>query len=206
MKDQDFIRGIVVTADQQHSRRHPDEVPRALARLHDLDGFTLGWERTVGDEIQALATEPAAVMRAVTALVRLQGWQLGIGVGAVEAPLPDSTRAARGPAYVAAREAVDRAKTTPVAVAVSGDDTAELEAAVWLYVAVLGRRTPEGWEAADLLAEGQTQAEIAATLGISASAVSQRVARAAVDVADAGANLVVRLLGRALDQSVGASG
>src|SRR5688500_19628182 len=107
---------FVLTADQKRSTRHGDRVPEALAALADLavagstgaarendgSGVALPFERTVGDEIQGLLSTPAAAVRAVTALVRLGGWRMGLGIGAVDTPLPDSTRAASGPAFVAA--------------------------------------------------------------------------------------------------------
>jgi predicted transcriptional regulator len=45
---------------------------------------------------------------------------------------------------------------------------------------VLGRRTPRGWEVADLVAEGLSYDETAARLGISPSAVSQRAQAAGI--------------------------
>jgi FixJ family two-component response regulator len=51
------------------------------------------------------------------------------------------------------------------------------ESALLLYARLLRARTPEGWEVTDLLAAGASQKEAAAHLGISASAVSQRVRR-----------------------------
>lgn len=193
----------MVTADQQQSRRSDDDVPRALDALAGLPGFRLAWERTVGDEIQAFTEDPAAAVAAVEVLIRLDRWQIGLGLGPVEAPLPSSTRAARGVAYLDARSAVERAKRAPVPLAVAGPGAADVEAALWLYGAQLARRTAEGWQAADLLAEGLTQTEIAARLGVSPSAVSQRVARAGIEVSDAGRALIIRLLSSALaDQEV----
>ena len=202
VKAQGLIDGVVVTADQQRSRSRDDDVPRALAALSTLEGFAPGWERTVGDEIQAVTTEPRAAVRAVEQLVRLGGWQVGLGVGGIEVPLPASTREGRGQAFVDARDAVERAKSAPVPAAATGVGAEDIEAALWLYCAVLGRRTDEGWQAATLLADGLTQSQIADRLGVSASAVSQRVGRAAVEVTDAGAALLARLLDRALTENV----
>ena len=55
-----------------------------------------------------------------------------------------------------------------------------LETTLWLWAAVLGRRTSRGWEVADLAAEGLSYDEIARRLGISPSAVSQRAAAAGI--------------------------
>jgi hypothetical protein len=114
-------------------------------------------------------------------------WNVGIGVGTVETPLPDHARAGRGPAYLAAREAVTAAKTSPWhvrAVAARDSDDVErvraLESAVWLWAALLGRRTTRGWEVADLVDQGLTYDETAGRLGITQSAVSQRAAAAGI--------------------------
>lgn len=194
----------MLTADQRDSSRSEDAVPEALEALAAIDGFTLAWERTAGDEIQALTTSPSAAVQAVSVLVRLGTWRVGLGVGSVQLPLPDSTRAARGTAYVRARDAVDRARRSPVPVAIEGTTASDAEDALWLLVTVLDRRTPEGWRVADLLDEGRTQYEVAAILAISQSAVSQRAARAAVEQVRRGAALVERELQTALGKmSVG---
>ncbi len=202
---------FVLVADQVASRAAPDRVPAALEALAGVP-LTLAFERTAGDEIQALASEPAAVVEAVARLTRLDGWRLGIGAGPVETPLPDSTRAARGAAYLAARTAIAAARRAPTALALAvgdavsddryGDFTAlarDAEAALWLFRSVLGRRSEEGWELMDLLDRGITSAEASARLGISPSAVSQRLSRSAREEGSRGAELCVRLLGRLRD-------
>ena len=90
---------FVLTADQKRStQRMATGCPRRCrtgrprgpptpAREGRL-GLALPFERTVGDEIQGLLSTPAAAVRAVTELVRLGGWRMGIGVGAVEQPPP----------------------------------------------------------------------------------------------------------------------
>src|SRR6185312_9481186 len=97
-------------------------------------------------------------------------------------PLPRSARAGRGEAYVAARRAVEAAKSAPSGVAVAvGPDTGaaeraeQAESAAWLLAALLGRRTREGWEVVDLVAAGANGVEAAAKLGISPQAVSSRL-------------------------------
>src|SRR5690606_39564507 len=56
-------------------------------------------------------------------LLRRERWSIGVGVGPVETPLPEQTRAGRGPAFEHARIAVERAKNAPGQVAAEGDDT-----------------------------------------------------------------------------------
>lgn len=172
---------VVLTVDQDGSRSGTDQVPAALASLADVPA-RLAFERTVGDEFQGVLDDPAAVVSALEALLRSGEWNIGIGVGAVEMPLPDQARAGRGPAYLSAREAVTRAKASPwhVRAAGEGDGVRALESAIWLWAALLARRTPRGWEVADLVDEGLTYDEAASRIGISQSAVSQRAAAAGI--------------------------
>ena len=55
-----------------------------------------------------------------------------------------------------------------------------LETTIWLWAAVLARRSSRGWEVADLVAEGLSYAEVGERLGISQSAVSQRAQAAGI--------------------------
>jgi hypothetical protein len=184
----------VVTADQVASRTDADRVPQTLRALSALrPPTTRGFERTAGDEIQGVSDKPEGVLDVVTSLVRDGHWRIGIGIGPVELPLPDSPRAGRGLAFVAAREAVGAAHPVPAQLAVRlrvdpgmprairevrTRHTWLAEAALILQVRLLRSRTAEGWEVTDLLSEGLTQREVAQRLSISPSAVSQRVRRA----------------------------
>lgn len=170
----------VVTADQRGSRKHADAVPDALTALNDAyaEDLPLAFDRTAGDEVQALVAEAPVVVSAVTALVRRGGWSLGIGVGEVETPLPPNVRAGRGPAFVHARDAVERAKKQSTGVAVTEDDTLAAErseAVLWLLCGLLLRRSEAGWEAVDAMASHGRQRDAAAALGISAQAMSSRL-------------------------------
>ncbi|WP_159620841.1 hypothetical protein [Ruania rhizosphaerae] len=194
---------FVVTADQNASRRRGDLVPETLAHLQhigtDLD-LTLPFERTVGDEIQGVLASAASTLRIVLALHRRQDWSVGIGVGEVDRPLAESSRASSGAAFLHAREAVERARgrTVPVPMAVTADDddgAGEVEALLQLLASVVRRRTTAGWEAIDLLmATGGTGREIAAELGISPQAVSDRLRTAMWDEERAVHPLAERLL------------
>lgn len=182
----------VVTADQRNSRSGPDLVPAALT---DLAAVTHGlpmrpFERTVGDEIQALFDQPSAALVSCLHLLRTGQWHVGLGIGAVETPLPESTRSARGPAFIAARRAVEAARTGVHRVAVRAGDYASsqspaavhadlAETALLLVARIEGARSAKGWEVSDLLDTGMTQEAAARLLGISQAAVSQRVRAAA---------------------------
>ncbi|TQJ51367.1 hypothetical protein [Phycicoccus sp. SLBN-51] len=204
---------FVLTADQKRSTRHGDRVPEALAALGsvlgsgDASGVALPFERTVGDEIQGVLGSPVSAVRAVTALVRLGSWRVGLGVGPVDLPLPTSTRAASGPAFLAAREAVEAARSSPADLRVLRGDGAhhygeaerarQAESALWVLTVLLRRRTSEGWEIVDMAETGLSGRDIADRLDISPSAVSQRLGRAAYQEGRRGAELAEALLAEA---------
>jgi hypothetical protein len=191
---------VVLTVDQDASRSGPDRVPEALEALTSVSSLR-AFERTAGDELQGILDDPAALPAALEPLLRSGGWNVGIGIGPIETPLPDQARAGRGPAYVAARQAVTAAKTSPWRIRAAGDSGAvrHLESAVWLWAALLGRRTARGWEVADLLDQGLTYDETAARIGISQSAVSQRAAAAGIAEGRRARDLVAYLTRVALE-------
>ena len=207
---------FVLTVDQQRSTTRGDRVPELLAaserwvgRLSGPQGpggVELPFERTVGDEVQAVVSSPAAALALTLEVVRLGGWRTGLGAGEVHVPLPDHSREASGPAFVRARAAIDRAKrrSSAVPVAVQGADdhaSADVEALVHLLGAVVERRSAAGWEVVDLLVEIEqsgaepTQREVARSLGVSEQAVSQRLRAALWSEERAARPLAARLLG-----------
>lgn len=172
---------IVLTLDQRGSRDDADRVPALLALLGPVPALR-AFERTAGDEVQGVLDDAEAVATAIELLLRDGGWNVGIGAGSVEEPLPEHAREGRGPAYLHAREAVTSAKSSPWHLRVVSDHPAAraLETTSWLWASVLDRRTERGWEVADLAATGLSYAEIGAQLGISQSAVSQRAQAAGI--------------------------
>lgn len=166
---------LVLTVDQRDSRSGPDRVPEALAALAHVPTL-LPFERTVGDELQGVVDDPTALPPALEVLLRADCWNVGIGIGEIEEPLPAQARAGRGSAYLRARSAVTAAKTSPwhLRVVADADEARDLESVLWLLAAVVGRRSRKGWEVVDLADEGLSYEEIGRRLGISQSAVSQR--------------------------------
>jgi hypothetical protein len=174
----------VLTADQQHSRTGPDHVPATLERLADVPQLR-GFERTAGDEFQGVLDHPAAIATALELLLRSGEWNVGLGFGPVDLPLPSSTRAGSGEAFLRAREAVTAAKSSPwhlrVVDGTGAGPARALETTLWLWAAVLARRTPRGWEVAELVdAQGLSYEEAGRRLGITQSAVSQRAQAAGI--------------------------
>lgn len=169
---------VALTVDQRQSRHLPDRVEGMLEHLNDLP-VVRPFERTAGEEFQGLLADSTAVVDAVLGLVRDARWSIGVGIGPVERPLPSTTRAVRGLAFIRARNAVEAAKRAPQHLAVRGDDTGvadDVEAGFALLAAVLGNRTAQGWEAVDLAATGLPQAAVAAELGVTRQAIGQRLA------------------------------
>jgi hypothetical protein len=170
---------FVLTIDQRGSRRGPDRVADVLPRLNDTVPTVLPFERTAGDEFQGVLAEADDVVDAVLDLVRLGGWSIGVGAGPVQIPLPASTRAGAGPAFLSARRAVDAAKQRPARLAVRGavpTDAGDAQAVLTALAVVVRRRSEQAWEAIALVGRGRTQAEAAAELGITRQAVGQRLA------------------------------
>lgn len=222
MKVEDFTQcWFAVTIDQQRSRTGPDRVAGLLQVLPEVLGgrARLHPERTAGDEVQLLTGDAAAVVDVVGWLQREGGWWTGLGIGPVDAPLPASTREARGGAYLAAREAVESAKASPVGLVLRGhgtvggaqyrvpqqhaagaaaqDAVTRAESALWLLCELWQRRSTEGWQMSDLLEQGMGVGQAAQQLGISASAASQRHRRAAHETTRRGRELAVDLLEQA---------
>src|SRR4051812_11342574 len=138
---------FVLTIDQRGSRRGPDRVADVLPRLNDTVATVLPFERTAGDEFQGVLAEADAVVDAVLELVRLGGWSIGVGAGPVQTPLPASTRAGAGPAFLSARRAVDAAKQRPARLAVRGAgavDARGAQAGAGSLAGPRGRRRPQG--------------------------------------------------------------
>jgi hypothetical protein len=191
-------RVTVLTLDQRRSRVGDDAVPGLLDELADLgDRLLRPFQRTAGDEAQAVTDDPDTAVEVVARALRSGRWNIGIGVGAVRTPLPAETRAGSGDAFVAAREAVTRAKSDLHRLAVvarpARPEAVELETVLGLWAGIVERRTDGGWEVHDLLASGLSYGEAGERLGISQSAVSQR-ARAAGIVDERRARVLASVL------------
>src|SRR5688572_25430169 len=89
------MRVVVLTVDQRGSTKQAatDRVPEALSGLADLDDVALlrPFERTAGDEFQGVLDDPRALAPIVERLLREDAWNIGVGIGAVDEPLPEST-------------------------------------------------------------------------------------------------------------------
>lgn len=167
-----------MTIDQRKSRRNDDLVDLVLDQLNTGSVTTIrAFERTAGDEVQGVLDDPAAVVHFALKLAQTDKWSVGVGVGPVKTPLPESTRAGSGRAFEQAREAVEDAKHAAGHVCVRGPHPAceDVDAMLQLLGALSLKRSGAAVEAGTLLAEGATQQEIAEKLGITQQAVSARL-------------------------------
>ena len=199
---------FVMTIDQQGSRISADAVPGVLAALEPV-AAVVGFARTIGDEVQGVLADPVAVAEAVRRVAVDSDWHIGIGIGEVERPLPETTVEARGEAFYAARQAVEAAKSAPAhlvvrtgterssapepasaalpASASAATPAAHLdfaEAALRLLVSSLGelRVQSRGYIGFRLDDPEATQTEIAESFGVSQQAVSRVLAPGTAEI------------------------
>ncbi|GAA1923091.1 hypothetical protein GCM10009688_30220 [Arthrobacter gandavensis] len=181
---------FVLTIDQKDSRNTSDRVP-GLIELLGSEELELPFERTVGDEVQGVASSPSVAVNAALLAIRQGGWSVGIGVGTVGLPLPASSREAGGEAFIAARAAVERAKKTgdrpPLAVAAApeagagaAEAAAHAEAVLVLIAGLVCSRSEAEWRILEHVDPHKWGAQSAAArmLGVSSQAVSNAVQRA----------------------------
>lgn len=191
----------ILTIDQRGSSADVDRVPELISELAGLTSEA--FERSVGDELQGLVADPAEVVDIALHALRSGHWYVGIGIGSVVLAPGASPREGTGTGFVAARKAVDLAKTAagqvPLSV-VSGSigRTAEVpqharegavacahaEAVLRLIGRLVQERTPAQWRVVDRLRLLQggggrhgSQKEVAKELGITEQSVSRAVLR-----------------------------
>jgi hypothetical protein len=167
---------FVVTAEQSAGRPGPDRPAEALRALDDVAAL-VAFERTAADGVTGVLAEPVDVVDVVLRLVRSGGWCTGVGAG----PLvpPETGRAPAGPAFLAARRAVDAAAQRPSRLAVRGVvpvEAGDAQAVLCALGTVVERRSAQAWEAISLVDAGRSQTDAARELGISRQAVGQRLA------------------------------
>jgi hypothetical protein len=173
---------IAVTLDQQASRHAADLVAVTARDLNDdlRDGLRLPFVRTAGDEMQALIGTGHALVAIARRCLEDGGWWIGVGIGPVEEPLGATARDSRGPAFWAAREAVNLAQKRsggppgPVAVVGEPPRLAEsIEAALSAVAYIVSRRTDRQREAVAAARRDASVRTVAGELDVTASAASQ---------------------------------
>ena len=172
-----------LTVDRRRSRHEGAALDMAGSRDRLNQQFpeaVLAWHLSAGDELQALFRDPEPVAEAALALAETGRWHVGIGLGAVEEPLPETVAEATGSSLVLAREAVEAAKKLSCRTAVRGGRRAaraarDADALLALLSVMRQRRTDAAREAAAFADQGLTQEQISHRLGIDQSSVSRRL-------------------------------
>ncbi len=70
---------FVLTIDQRGSRHGTDLVPDLLDRLRAHPGVLLGFDRTVGDEVQGVVEDAAIAVEITLDVMRTHAWSVGLG-------------------------------------------------------------------------------------------------------------------------------
>jgi DNA-binding transcriptional ArsR family regulator len=170
----------VVLLDQRKSRARADLVAEWSGKLNADPSlvFLLPFERTAGDEMQALVDDPHTLTEVALRVLDSAQWWLGIGVGVVSQPLPRSVREGQGQAFHLARRALEAAKrkgSAGLRVLAGDRDGTDLEAALLLMGVLYRRRSEATRRVIDLVRAGDSGLEVAARLGITPQAVSQHL-------------------------------
>jgi hypothetical protein len=191
----------VLTVDQRGSTSDVDRVPELISALRSLTPAR--FERSVGDELQGVVEQPDEVVDIALHALRSGYWYVGIGIGVVQLAPGGSPREGSGSGFVAARKAVELAKSAagqvPLSVvagtmgrgreippqdkegAMAG---ANAQAVLRLIGRLVQQRTQAQWRVVDSLRALQagdgkhgSQKQVAHELGITEQSVSRAVLR-----------------------------
>lgn len=185
-----------------HGRAAGDPVPALLGALEELD-LTLPAERTVGPDALVLAGRAEVALDALLRTVELGGVAVGLGIGAIERPVPASVREIAGPAVDSAATALRVASSTsevPLAVRAADPrqrESAEDAEAVLRLIAWMARTRNRGqWRVVRAMREDPraTQAQLAERLGVTQQTVSRTLKTSGWREESAAHPLAVRLL------------
>ena len=175
---------IVILLDQRASSARPDLVDAGSQRLNTrfAGSLALPFVRTAGDEMQAVLSDPAALEPLLADILDGGDWWTALGVGTI-VHVADSARASSGPAFKAAREAIEASKRDrrSPGPAVRGEPrvlATSLQAALAGWGFIRGKRTPRQREVVAAVEQAESQRAAAAALGITQQTVSDALAAA----------------------------
>lgn len=193
---------IVVVIDQKSSRaRSTVPIQRLLESLDSDRRLEVRWERTMGDELQALLERPRVLPFVIEAGIRHDAW-IGIGIGQVE-ERGRSVLESTGSAFLHARQAVEAAKKVPWGCTATGVNEwcSILDQSLALYGTLLRQRTPEGWEVVERRDNSRSAIEVAKSLDVTPQAVTKRLRAAQYRAALKGRDLIAALASVAVLES-----
>ena len=202
-------RMYALTVDRRSSRTEGAALDMAGSRdrlNQDFPEALLPWHLSAGDELQVLFEEAEPVIEAALALAETGRWHVGIGLGPVEQPLPDTVAEATGPCLVLARDAVDSAKKLSCRTAVRAPRSAaraarDADSLLALLSVMRQRRTDAAREAASYADQGMTQEQISQRLEIDQSSVSRRLRTAMWQEESEARKVLIGLLEHAHDRA-----
>lgn len=193
---------FVLSFAPHRSRRGADPLPALVEALAPFE-LRRPPERTLGSDAIALADRAEIAMDAVRAAAELGGWCVGIGVGPLDQPLPEETRAVVGGGARASAAALREARVTsqvPLSVRASDErhssTAADAEGVLRLIGWMIATRNRGQWRAVHALRDHPeaTQQELAEHLGITQQTVSRAIKTSGWREESAAVPLVVRLL------------
>ncbi|WP_237232639.1 hypothetical protein [Rothia nasisuis] len=174
---------FVMTVDQRNSTQTGiDLIPQLHRDLSNNSSITAPlreFQRTAGDEVQAVFDNPHNLLTTTRVLARQGSWHIGIGSGIVNQPLPSEARAGSGQAYRNARYAVERSKKSPGHIAFEGRSRFAplIEASLQLVMGLEEDRNDTWQSMGELYDRGLSQQAIAEQCGTYQSAVSRALKR-----------------------------
>jgi hypothetical protein len=190
---------IVIDLDQRDSTAWADLVAPYAEMLNSAfrDALQLPFVRTTGDEMQGVLGDPSRLNELLDDVSDRRDWWIGIGIGAITRA-GVSSRESAGPAFKAARAAIDAAKRNRAAAgaAVCGEpaDHAEsLQAALAGIAFIRAKRTERQREVVATARRVPAQRTAAEQLGITQQAVSDALRAAGYDAENQLRGLASRL-------------
>lgn len=197
---------IVIVLDQQRSSKGPDLVEVTSSELNDCFGaqLRLPFVRTAGDEMQAVLGDPAALAPIAAHVVESGMWWVGLGLGDL-IRIGHSARESAGPAFRAAREAIDAAKharRSPGPMAVRGEPeplVRSLEAALGAFAFIIQSRTDRQREVVGAVRNAPSHQAAATALRVSRQTVSKTLASSGYAQETQLAELITKLAAEAID-------
>jgi hypothetical protein len=167
----------------QMQERLRDALEEVNQRFRDL--VVARFLITIGDEFQGLldGTEKLGhLLSLLRSRANPEELRFGLGFGQLATPLRDQAIGMDGPCFHRARAAVERAKDRHTAVEVhAGEENAGLDIYSVLYSALRAGWTPKQRRVVDMAGTGMEGKQIAKSLEVSPSAVSQHLSAASYD-------------------------
>nr|WP_210150001.1 hypothetical protein [Paeniglutamicibacter terrestris] len=175
----------VLTLKQRDRRVDGDLVDEMLASLESIPALT-PFQRSGPSMVVGVPERAEDAVDVVLRALRSHHWCVGLGVGSLYEPVPQTAKYLQGTALGYAHTALERSEHTgdriPLSVIGAHPDLAsEAEAVLRLLGQLVSTRSTAEWAVLDLLTPGVRgqQKVVAAELGISAQAVSKAVVRSA---------------------------